>query len=178
MSLKNFRKQTLQPEHKRALEALFATFTVDTERCRLCGQSNGWTYAGVFHPSGNPCYGGICYDCQTECTHVTTVTGYIIKRNGSMQVRVRCVRCNREPYQSAPRRGTEYADVLLADMRDSSVCERCGSLDGVEYHHYAPRNVFPDADKWATGYLCVTCHHEWHRAMNGYTWNAKRRVMA
>lgn len=42
-------------------------------------------------------------------------------------------------------------------------CERCGSTAGTEYHHYAPRHLFPDADMWATGYLCRPCHTEWHR---------------
>lgn len=42
-------------------------------------------------------------------------------------------------------------------------CERCGSREGSEYHHYAPRHLFPDADSWATGYLCRPCHIEWHR---------------
>lgn len=177
MSLKNFRKHELDPVHKGTLEALFAQFTIDTELCRLCGQPEGWTFNGVFHPSARPCSGGVCSGCRWDCKHAATVTGYIIKRNGSMQVRVRCIRCNGEPHHSAPRRGTEYADVLLADLRDSSVCERCGSLEGVEYHHYAPRNVFPDANKWATGYLCVACHREWHQTMNGYAWT-KKRVMA
>lgn len=42
-------------------------------------------------------------------------------------------------------------------------CERCGA-SGTEYHHYAPRSIFADADDWPTGYLCVACHTEWHRA--------------
>lgn len=176
MSLKNFRKHELAPEHKTALERLFAAFTTDTPLCRLCKRPNGWTsvITGEWYPSSTPCHGGVCGTCRSECTHDVTVTGYIIKRNGSQQVRMRCVRCNREPRDSAPTRGSEYWNVLLADMRDSLVCERCGSLDGVEYHHYAPRNVFPDADKWGTGHLCIECHREWHRTMNGYAWTAKR----
>lgn len=42
-------------------------------------------------------------------------------------------------------------------------CDRCGSGDGTEYHHYAPSHLFDDADRWATGYLCRSCHTEWHR---------------
>ncbi len=177
MSLKNFRKRALDEHHRQALEALFAAFTVDTDICRICNRPQGWMFGDNWHPSSGPCHAGICNICTWNCEHPFTVTGYIIKRNGGVQVRTRCLRCNREPRNSAPRRGSEYWDILLADLRDSSSCERCGSLDGVELHHYAPRNVFPDADQWATGYLCPECHRHWHRSMNGYAWTAKRALV-
>jgi hypothetical protein len=40
-------------------------------------------------------------------------------------------------------------------------CERCGHPE-VELHHWAPRALFDDADKWPTAHLCRTCHRRWH----------------
>lgn len=41
-------------------------------------------------------------------------------------------------------------------------CERCGSYSRVEWHHWAPRYLFDDADSWPTAYLCRECHRRWH----------------
>ena len=41
-------------------------------------------------------------------------------------------------------------------------CERC-YRSGVEYHHWMPRALSEDADQWPGGYLCRSCHEEWHR---------------
>lgn len=55
-------------------------------------------------------------------------------------------------------------DVILVKQKISNgayqvffFCRKC------EFHHYAPRHLFDDADTWATGYLCVKCHQEWHK---------------
>ncbi len=116
-------------------------------------------------------------NCMT-CGQVP-ITGYIITRSGSYQVKRVCIQCGAGPSTvGSAKRGSEYLDICLDDHRDDTSCERCESVDGVELHHYAPRNVFPDADRWATGYLCRPCHREWHRTMNGYLWTAKRTAVA
>ena len=63
---------------------------------------------------------------------------------------------------------TELKNYKITDVIFESeykqTCERCGAL-GAELHHYAPRHLFNDSDRWATGYLCVPCHILWHRVV-------------
>lgn len=63
---------------------------------------------------------------------------------------------------------TELKNYKITDVVFESeykqTCERCGAL-GAELHHYAPRHLFDDYDRWATGYLCVPCHILWHRVV-------------
>lgn len=41
-------------------------------------------------------------------------------------------------------------------------CEVCGEY-GVQLHHWAPREFFPDTcEQWPKSYLCPKCHQEWH----------------
>ena len=47
-------------------------------------------------------------------------------------------------------------------------CIHCGAL-GSQYHHWAPKEIFQDAEEWPGGYLCQRCHREWHDRMVGYT---------
>jgi RecJ-like exonuclease len=47
----------------------------------------------------------------------------------------------------------------------STPCERCGSYQHIEHHHWAPRHLFDDADAWPTSNLCRECHVEWHQAV-------------
>jgi len=47
----------------------------------------------------------------------------------------------------------------------------CESTD-IEWHHFAPRNTFADADHYPVMPLCRWHHHSWHQAMNGYQWQA------
>jgi hypothetical protein len=40
-------------------------------------------------------------------------------------------------------------------------CERTDT----EYHHWAPRHLFTDAEDWPGSYLCGEHHPHWHRIM-------------
>jgi hypothetical protein len=44
---------------------------------------------------------------------------------------------------------------------DKPTCERCG-VSGAEYHHWAPKYLFEDTEKWPGSYLCISCHQRWH----------------
>ncbi|WP_425518228.1 HNH endonuclease [Nitratireductor kimnyeongensis] len=48
-------------------------------------------------------------------------------------------------------------------QHDVIPCERCGSTEGTEVHHWAPWHLFDDADEWPTSNLCKSCHTRWHR---------------
>lgn len=166
MSLKNFNRIDVEPTAKQKMEDHFASFTQPTDICRHCGQPDRF----------GSCYNSVCWTCRQNCEHELVITGYIVKANGGHQVKRLCFHCGRGQIRrlGPPRRGDSYYDICLEDNRDGTVCERCGEIEGVELHHYAPRNTFDDAHRWGTGYLCVPCHHEWHRTMSGYQWQTKR----
>lgn len=48
-------------------------------------------------------------------------------------------------------------------------CARCGAPAEC-VHHWAPRELFEDAEEWPTSELCKDCHRRWH-----VTINAERR---
>jgi hypothetical protein len=96
----------------------------------------------------------------------------------------RCPICGRNPNKGRPFISkSEVKDFhllpLLEDMTpDAPACEYIGCQNkGSEYHHYAPRHLFEDADNWGTGYLCKYHHALWHKvtATGSY---AKRRQPA
>lgn len=44
------------------------------------------------------------------------------------------------------------------------ICYVCNSTNGIQKHHFAPKNLFgKDCNKWPTAYLCIDCHFKWHR---------------
>ena len=171
VSLKNYTKIEVTDEVRRQVLAAMALLTTPSATCVKCQARPRW--------GGDSHFGGVCWDCERTCDHSTTVTGYIVTRSGSHQVQRRCLLCGCGPTKAGHvPRGGSYLDICLADKRDDTTCEHCGSLDGVELHHYAPRNTFPDADNWATGHLCRPCHQLWHRTMNGYLWRRAKRPSA
>lgn len=164
VSLKNYTKIEVNDATRRAVLAAMNLLTTPSATCVKCQAPPSWATGTHFR--------GVCWNCERTCDHSTTVTGYIITRSGAQQVQRRCLLCGCGPTKAGHvPRGGSYLDICLADKRDDTTCEHCGGLDGVELHHYAPRNTFPDADNWATGYLCRPCHHLWHRTMNGYLWH-------
>lgn len=108
-----------------------------------------------------------------SCCRLTPVV--IVARNGVRQLIGVCVRCDRKGNPSKEMRDLwrGHLDELpvIDDNRERYVtdaaCERCGSVD-VEYHHWAPRALFDDADNWPGAYLCPQCHREWHRKVTPY----------
>lgn len=49
----------------------------------------------------------------------------------------------------------------------------CGSTE-IEWHHFAPCNVFgEEADRFPVQPLCREHHQHWHRTMDGYQWRAR-----
>lgn len=53
--------------------------------------------------------------------------------------------------------------VANAGVVTHEICAKCGGDENVEYHHWAPRHLFDDADQWPGDYLCRVCHTRWHR---------------
>lgn len=98
------------------------------------------------------------------CQHPNYDWRVIINTNGVKQIRRLCVVCGDGP--TINYKHETFPDVdsipVIADHRDGTPCERCGSLEGTEYHHWAPSALFDDADNWPTSYLCRDCHNRWH----------------
>lgn len=126
--------------------------------CRKCG--NGFNS-----------YGGHlwCRFCRSliACSHQHTIHGYIVKRDGVPNGRRWCVQCGTT---IATRRADGCGPVLFYDLREHeeiAPCERCGTTEGTQLHHWAPRAIFGgrEADRWPTSWLCPDCHALWHRLM-------------
>lgn len=108
---------------------------------------------------------------RIKCPHTRTVVGVIYASNGARQVKEMCVVCRRRT--AALPHGDIDLDSLpvLADNRKATACAHCGSPDDIELHHFAPKHLFDDADRWPTAYLCRPCHQEWHRVTStGVHW--------
>lgn len=68
---------------------------------------------------------------------------------------------------------TQPGDRFFLDVVDRRVddngfaiappCEHCGAHEGTQLHHWAPKALFDDPDRWPVAHLCVECHAYWHR---------------
>lgn len=163
MSLRNFTKVDMPDWIAEEVQQRISAIDEPRQRCFQCG----------FPPAyGAKHWSGVCWPCRQGCTHTNTLIGYMVKANGSQQCMSKCMDCGHA--DMGIKRGSHYLDICFKDLRNGLVCERCGDTEGVELHHYAPRNMFPDADNWATGHLCPDCHRLWHTTMDGYRWRARR----
>ena len=104
----------------------------------------------------------------------------VITRSGQITVKFQCSDCG----NVGPPIAKQYIERLcldevpvIRDNRTMQACERCGSLDGVECHHYAPVDAFgwDEAERYATGWLCPDCHRQWHIVMRRWATNTGRR---
>ena len=162
MSLKNFVVRPVHALMREHVEAQAARLDRrDHDSCIRCERPSRFGEA-------------VCRECRSSCTHPLPAAGWIRKSNGDQQPAKRCLFCGAVSACGPVRRGDPIDDWCLRDNVDrSEPCARCGSTDGTELHHWAPRNTFPDANAWPTSYLCRDCHHAWHRTMDGYRWHAK-----
>jgi len=99
----------------------------------------------------------VCTKCQNQADHYWW----------------RCVSCgenvlkrwisHKEAEEITAKYGKTIRDIqLFFDYSGSQVCSVCGSSEGVELHHFAPKHLFQDAEKWPMTFLCKKCHSRWH----------------
>jgi hypothetical protein len=50
---------------------------------------------------------------------------------------------------------------VINNYSGTQLCAVCNS-PFAEYHHWAPRYLFEDAENWPGSYLCIKCHSRWH----------------
>jgi hypothetical protein len=95
-----------------------------------------------------------------------------INSNGAKVVVERCPNCGANPNAGKPflpLKDYDWESLPLWEDKtiDAPPCSVRGCVNkGTEYHHYAPRHLFEDADDWATGYLCAIHHRLWHERTN------------
>lgn len=135
--------------------------------CRFCGViRQAWSVVGVCRGCADA---GHC--ASLEGVH-RPIRGWIVKRDGVATPRRYCGWCGincGDPERNSWLYNVEFFDRRVT--RAPEPCERCGSEDGVQLHHWAPGAIFSDSNHWPTSWLCVTCHAAWHatmRAAGGY----------
>lgn len=118
----------------------------------------------------------VCNRCKTECVIYRQVN-----TNGARVVVERCPKCKRNPNTGQaflPVKNYDWESLPL--FEDLSVnAEPCGYHGckniGTEYHHFAPRHLFEDADNWQTGYLCKFHHARWHEITETGSYISRRQ---
>jgi hypothetical protein len=122
-----------------------------------------------------------CKACRAACSHVDRVPGRKVYASGGYHPMALCLTCGE--LVSLPA-GSGKGDWVFKDnriRREVHPCARCGSEDGTEEHHWAPRAIFgfAEADRWPTSWLCPPCHRTWHNEMRkagGYRLPPEERI--
>lgn len=103
----------------------------------------------------------------------------MIIQSGATVVTERCEVCRRAPkgkpfISKAGIENIEALPIWSDETETAPACQYDGCTNkGVEYHHFAPRHLFEDADYWPTGWLCKYHHDLWHkRTQTGTYWRA------
>jgi len=115
-----------------------------------------------------------CPKCFAPAPHAI---GYFRSSNGALRLRGYCKYCS----DTTRKRGNQIVwitgdlrqpedlnahkiPVVKDNVDTNTFCARCGTNEGVEQHHWAPRSVFrDDYDMWPTSNLCRSCHSRWHQ---------------
>jgi hypothetical protein len=72
---------------------------------------------------------------------------------------------------------SEIFDSLIVEddySENNPECARCGAR-GTQLHHWAPKELFGDAEQWPQSYLCRIHHQEWHDKVTNKFRTLRRR---
>lgn len=113
----------------------------------------------------------ICENCGSD----RVVFGIRIISSGYKTVIARCMNCGRRPQKNMTAYHVAHFNLDKLAVWENNVpksepCAKCGSTDGSQYHHWAPRSVFADAEEWPGDYLCPDCHKRWHVVIRDFNW--------
>jgi hypothetical protein len=141
------------------------------EHCLACGHSFGFRKKQGVDIASLPLVRDNTRN-EGSCPHVNVEGCVRIATNGAHTNVRACQTCGH--LLAGTPTDNEMAQRLYARVIDLRVddngftiappCERCGSQDGSEYHHWAPRAIFgeQEAGLWPGAYLCRRCHMAWH----------------
>lgn len=133
-----------QPSRILPMKASELPGTHAAEHCRKCDCEDGYL-AQYIKVNGNVALRWVCDWCEDYYTSGDLPHSVL----GAFPIDSLPVRINRTAYDT-----------------DRPECRVCGLPSG-EWHHWAPRSIFPD---WPdTGdYLCTAHHREWHDTMRAH----------
>jgi hypothetical protein len=86
-----------------------------------------------------------------------------------------CQQCGQKPEKRMMAYPVKLFDLSKLEVwkdnsKKSEPCAHCGAKTGSQWHHWAPRSVFADADSWPGAYLCPKCHENWHIIIRDFDW--------
>lgn len=91
------------------------------------------------------------------------------KSDGTYGIYVFCFSCNKHSKLISPKTILSAginADLIIkikyGDEKNICCVNGCDNFD-TQAHHFAPRELFDDCEKWPIAYLCHEHHHMWHR---------------
>lgn len=120
----------------------------------------------------------LCKRCNIPCR----IYGQI-NTSGTHVVVERCPQCGGNPNTGRPFLPIKDYDWDSLPLFDdlSKTAEPCAVRGchniGTEYHHFAPRHLFDNADDWPTAWLCKIHHREWHeKTMTGSYITRRQKV--
>lgn len=142
------------------------------------------------HPRNAAWYPGrpVCPHAHTEKVDGQWTRGSadiferVVTGNGIIQFKTRCHGCGQRGGPVPHAIAQEWVAVYGIDRErvntpiayEPCVVRDCGA-DGVDRHHFAPRNTFgSEAEDWPILPLCRRHHEHWHRTMDGYLWHRRR----
>lgn len=115
---------------------------------------------------------------RNACLGRNEALAVVIFRTGERKVVRHCFDCRqRSSFYSEAELARLRVDVAeLEVVKDNRTpgesarpCEVCGSVVGVQCHHWLPQalenEVSTAPGAWPTVDLCIRCHGEWHRAV-------------
>jgi len=109
---------------------------------------------------------------EPQCPGCGDPSTFVAIRQGSGEVvRAWCADCDKPVnpsrfYSRATFDAQTFAELKTLAISNCAKCQRCGKMEKLERHHYAPRAQFGDGcEDWATGDLCRPCHEFWHDRM-------------
>jgi hypothetical protein len=94
--------------------------------------------------------------------------GIMILASGVRRAVNYCILCN-QTFDLGVKlpRDNDHLPIVRDNRNHDRVCAVCGEV-GAEYHHWAPRSLFADADSWPISLLCPTHHRQWHTTMRAF----------
>lgn len=110
--------------------------------------------------------------CRT-CYTVEITIGKTVMGSGEFHIGAVCPNCGHNlkgkgvwiKQDKIPFEIMESLPTLSDYSLDLPPCAVCGER-GVQLHHWAPKELFPETfEEWPQSYLCKKHHDEWHKAV-------------
>jgi hypothetical protein len=109
-------------------------------------------------------------ELKCQCPTYEITIGKIVMGSGGIHIKAVCPVCGHNLKGSGQwiSKKAIPLEILesLPTLDDYTIhlppCEVCGGI-GVELHHWAPKELFPETfELWPKSYLCKQHHDEWH----------------